>query len=77
MTRSQRLLTVLALNLALVAGLVAAGAAAGSLAVLATGGDYLLDAAAVGVALFAARLAGGPESGQDGPAAWTRSAPPR
>jgi cobalt-zinc-cadmium efflux system protein len=58
MTRSQRLLIVLGLNLALVAGLIAAGAAAGSLAVLATGGDYLLDAAAVGVALLAARLAG-------------------
>jgi len=57
MTRSQRLLVVLGLNLALVAGLIAAGAAAGSLAVLATGGDYLLDAAAVGVALLAARLA--------------------
>ena len=78
MTRSQRLLTVLALNLALVAGLVAAGAVAGSLAVLATGGDYLLDAAAVGIALLAARLAGRSSgSGQDGPAAWTRSAPPR
>jgi cobalt-zinc-cadmium efflux system protein len=60
MTRSQRLLAVLALNLALFAGLVAAGAAAGSLAVLATGGDYLLDAAAVGVALLAARLAARP-----------------
>ena len=60
MSRSRRLLTVLTLNLALVAGLVAAGAAAGSPAVLATGGDYLLDAAAVGVALFAARLAGRP-----------------
>jgi cobalt-zinc-cadmium efflux system protein len=61
MTRSQRLLIVLGLNLALVAGLVAAGAAAGSLAVLATGGDYLLDAAAVGVALLAARLAARPQ----------------
>jgi cobalt-zinc-cadmium efflux system protein len=58
MTRSQRLLAVLALNLALVAGLVAVGAVARSLAVLATGGDYLLDAAAVGIALLAARLAG-------------------
>jgi cobalt-zinc-cadmium efflux system protein len=67
MTRSQRLLAVLALNLALVAGLVTAGAAAGSLAVLATGGDYLLDAAAVGVALLAARLAGRPRwSGRPG-----------
>ena len=36
MTRSQRLLAVLALNLALVAGLVAVGAVARSLAVLAT-----------------------------------------
>ena len=60
MTRSQRLLTVLALNLALVAGLVAAGAVAGSLATAATGGDYLLDAAAVGIALLAAWLAGRP-----------------
>jgi len=60
MTRSQRLLTVLVLNLALFAGLVAAGAAAGSLAVLATGGDYLLDSAAVGVALLAAWLAARP-----------------
>lgn len=58
MTRSQRLLAVLALNLALVAGLVAVGAVARSLAVLATGGDYLMDAAAVGIALLAARLAG-------------------
>jgi cobalt-zinc-cadmium efflux system protein len=68
MTRSQRLLTVLVLNLALVAGLIAAGAAAGSLAVLATGGDYLLDAAAVGVALLAARLARRPRkwSGRPG-----------
>ena len=58
MTRSQRLLVVLGLNLALVAGLIAAGVAAGSLAVFATGGDYLLDAAAVGVALLAARQIG-------------------
>jgi len=65
MTRSQRLLIVLGLNLALVAGLVAAGAVAGSLAVLATGGDYLLDAAAVGVALLAIRLAARPRR-QDG-----------
>jgi cobalt-zinc-cadmium efflux system protein len=56
MSRTQRLLVVLALNLALVAGLVAAGVAAHSLAVLAAGGDYLLDAAGVGVALLAIRL---------------------
>lgn len=60
MSRTQRLLVVFALNLALVAGLVAVGVSAHSLAVLAEGGDYLLDAAGVGVALFAIRLAGRP-----------------
>jgi cobalt-zinc-cadmium efflux system protein len=59
-SRTQRLLVVFALNLALVAGLVAVGVSAHSLAVLAEGGDYLLDAAGVGVALFAIRLAGRP-----------------
>jgi cobalt-zinc-cadmium efflux system protein len=58
MSRTQRLLVVLVLNLALVAGLVIAGATAHSLAVLAAGGDYLLDAAGVGVALLAIRLSG-------------------
>ena len=53
MSRTQRLLVVLALNLALVAALVAVGVTAHSLAVLAAGGDYLLDAAGVGVALLA------------------------
>src|SRR5487761_164962 len=48
MSRTQRLVTVLVLNLVLVAGLVAAGVGAHSLAVLAAGGDCLLDAAAVG-----------------------------
>lgn len=56
MSRTQRLLVVLALNLALVAALVAVGVTAHSLAVLAAGGDYLLDAVAVGVALLAIRL---------------------
>lgn len=60
MSRTQRLQVVLALNLALVAGLVAVGVSAHSLAVLAEGGDYLLDAAGVGVALFAIRLADRP-----------------
>lgn len=45
------------LNLVLVAGLVIVGVSAHSLAVLAAGGDYLLDAAGVGVALFAIRRA--------------------
>jgi cobalt-zinc-cadmium efflux system protein len=57
---ASRLTVVLALNLALVAGLVAVGAAAHSLAVLAEGGDYLLDAAGVGVALLALRLSARP-----------------
>ena len=47
MSRTQRLLVVLVLNLALVAGLVVTGVTAHSLAVLAAGGDYLLDAAGV------------------------------
>jgi cobalt-zinc-cadmium efflux system protein len=53
MTRTGRLVVVLILNLVLVAALVAVGVAAHSLAVLAAGGDYLLDAAGVGIALFA------------------------
>jgi len=56
MSRTQRLLVVLLLNLALVAALVTVGVAAHSLAVLAAGGDYLLDAVAVGVAVLAIRL---------------------
>jgi cobalt-zinc-cadmium efflux system protein len=47
---------VLVLNLALVTALIAVGVTAHSLAVLAEGGDYLLDAAGVGVALLAIRL---------------------
>ncbi len=62
MSRPQRLTVVLALNLALVAGLVTAGVGAHSLAVLAEGGDYLLDAAGVGVALVAIRLSARPAS---------------
>ena len=62
MTRKQRLTVVLLLNLALVAGLVVAGLTAHSLAVLAAGSDYLLDAAAVGVALLAIRLSARPAS---------------
>lgn len=56
MSRVRRLTVVLALNLALVAGLVAAGINAHSLGVLAEGGDYLLDAAGAGLALLAIRL---------------------
>jgi len=56
-TRTTRLAVVLLLNLALVAGLVAAGISAHSVGVLAAGGDYLADAAAIGVSLFAIGLA--------------------
>jgi cobalt-zinc-cadmium efflux system protein len=52
-TRKTRLAVVLGLNLGLVVGLVAAGLAAHSLAVLAAGADYLADAAAIGVSLLA------------------------
>jgi cobalt-zinc-cadmium efflux system protein len=56
-SRTRRLAIVLALNLGLVAALVIVGLAAHSLAVLAAGVDYLADAAAIGVSLFAIRLA--------------------
>jgi cobalt-zinc-cadmium efflux system protein len=62
MSRTQRLVLVLVLNLALVAGLVTVGVTAHSLAVLAEGSDYLLDAAGVGVALLAIHLATRPGS---------------
>jgi cobalt-zinc-cadmium efflux system protein len=62
MSRTQRLGVVLALNLALVVALVVVGVAAHSLAVLAAGSDYVLDAAGVGVALLAIRLSGRPAS---------------
>jgi cobalt-zinc-cadmium efflux system protein len=53
MSRVQRLMVVLILNLALVAALVIVGIGAHSLGVLAEGGDYLLDAGGVGLALIA------------------------
>ncbi len=60
MSRTQRLIVVLALNLGIVAALVIVGITAHSLAVLAEGGDYLLDAAGVAVALLAIRLSARP-----------------
>lgn len=62
MSRTWRLTIVLALNLSLVTALVIVGLAAHSLAVLAAGVDYLADAAAIGVSLFAIRLASRPPS---------------
>jgi len=55
-SRTQRLIIVLLLNLGLVVGLLAVGITAHSLAVLAEGSDYLVDAAGVAVALLAIRL---------------------
>lgn len=56
MSRAQRLVVVLVLNLALVAALVVVGVTAHSVGVLAAGGDYVLDAAAVAIALIALAL---------------------
>jgi cobalt-zinc-cadmium efflux system protein len=61
-SRTRRLVVVLVLNLALVAALVTVGITAHSLAVLAEGSDYLLDAAGVGVALLAIWLSARPAS---------------
>jgi cobalt-zinc-cadmium efflux system protein len=55
-TRETRLTIVLVLNLVLVVGLVVVGIEAHSLAVLAAGGDYVADAAAIGVSLLAIAL---------------------
>ena len=52
-SRTGRFWIVLALNVALVAGLVAVGVSAHSLGVLAEGADYLADAAAIAVSLLA------------------------
>jgi cobalt-zinc-cadmium efflux system protein len=52
----------LVLNLLLIAGLVVVGVGAHSLGVLAAGGDYLADAAAIGVSLFAIGLSRRPPS---------------
>jgi Co/Zn/Cd efflux system component len=55
-SQSQRLALVFGLNVALVAALVIVGVTAHSLGVLAAGVDYLADAAAIAVSLFAIRL---------------------
>jgi cation diffusion facilitator family transporter len=52
-SRVDRLAVVLALNLLLVTGLVIVGITAHSLGVLAAGADYLADASAIAVSLFA------------------------
>jgi cobalt-zinc-cadmium efflux system protein len=62
MSRQARLGSVLVLNLLLVTALVIVGLHAHSLAVLAAGGDYLADAAAIGVSMLAIWLAHRPPS---------------
>lgn len=57
MSKEKRLTVVLVLNLLLITSLVVVGLRAHSLGVLAAGGDYLADAAAIAVSLFAIRLA--------------------
>ena len=62
MTQETRLILVLILNLVMIAGLVVTGLSSHSLGVLAAGGDYLADAAAIGIsiiALYASRHPGG------------------
>ncbi|MFN2466410.1 MAG: cation diffusion facilitator family transporter [Candidatus Dormibacteria bacterium] len=59
MSRQTGSLVVLALNLALLGVLVIVGISSHSLGVFAEGGDYLVDAAAVGAAVVGMRLGGG------------------
>ena len=80
MSRAQRLVVVLTLNLALVAALVIAGIAAHSLGVLAEAGDYLVEAGAVAVALLALMLSRRRSAPAPAPATstsptWTRPSP--
>jgi len=52
----RRLTILLALNLAMIVGLIVAGFAAHSLGVLAAGGDYVADSAAIGLGIFAVTI---------------------
>jgi cobalt-zinc-cadmium efflux system protein len=61
-SKQKRLTIVLLLNVVLIAGLVMVGLRAHSLGVLAAGGDYLADAAAISVSLFAIWVADRPWS---------------
>ncbi len=56
MTKDQRLVIVLLLNLGMVVALVIVGLASHSLGVLAAGGDYVGDAAGVAISLAALRI---------------------
>lgn len=56
MSQRRRLTIVLALNLAMIAALVIVGIAARSLGVLAAGGDYVADSAAIALGILAVTL---------------------
>lgn len=56
MSQRQRLTIVLGLNLAMIAALVIVGLAAGSLGVLAAGGDYVADSTAIGLGILAVSI---------------------
>lgn len=56
MSKEQRLIVVLVMNVLLVASLLVVGLKSHSLGVLAAGGDYLADAAAIGVSIIALRM---------------------
>ncbi len=71
-TRTWRLWTVLAANLALVGALVVVGISAHSIGVFAEGADYLADAAAIGVSLLAIHLSTRPPAG-DRPHSYLRA----
>ena len=56
MTQTRRLTIVLGLNLAMIAALVVVGLVSRSLGVLAAGGDYVADSAAIGLGIFAVQI---------------------
>jgi cobalt-zinc-cadmium efflux system protein len=55
-TQSSRLLLVLAINVVMIVGLVVVGLTSHSLGVLAAGGDYIADSAAIALGLVAIRV---------------------
>ena len=56
MTQRRRLTIVLCLNLVMIVGLVVVGLSAHSLGVLAAGGDYVADSAALGLGILAVTM---------------------
>lgn len=56
MSQRRRLMLLLSLNIAMIAGLLIVGLRAHSLGVLAAGGDYVADSAAIGLGLIAVTI---------------------